>query len=73
MLAALVAATLNCPPAQTAGSEYPYTTTVLSTVTITGTPEAMNTITSAEFMTIAVTNMLGNDVSLSFGSDAGGR
>jgi hypothetical protein len=34
--------------------------------------EAMNTITSVTFMTIAVTNLLSNDVSLSFGSDAGG-
>lgn len=72
MLTALVAATPNCPPAQTAGSEYPYTTTVLSTITNTVTPKATSTITSADFMTIAVTNMHGNDVSLSFGSNAGG-
>ncbi len=71
MLVALVAATPNCP-VSTVGLEALYTTTVLSTITITGTPEAKNTITSANYMTVAVTNQLGNDVSLSFGSNAGG-
>ena len=32
----------------------------------------MNTITSVNLTTIAVTNLLGKDVSLPFGSDAGG-
>ena len=72
MLAALVAATPNCTPVSTVSLEPPYTTTVLSTVTITGTPKATNTITSVNYMTIAVTNLVGNDVSLSFGSNAGG-
>lgn len=73
MLVALVAATLDCPQASTVGlAEAPYTATVLSTVTITATPEAKDIITNASHMTIAVTNQLGNDVSLSFGSNAGG-
>ena len=72
ILAALVTATPNYPPASTVGSEHQYTTTILSTVTITGTPEASNTITNVNYMTITVTNLLGNDMSLSFGSDAGG-
>lgn len=44
-------------------------TTVSSTVTIIGTLQAKNTITSASYMTVAVTNQLGNN---SFGSNAGG-
>ena len=72
MLAALVAATPNCTPVSTVSLEPPYTTIVLSTVTITGTPKAINTITSVNNMTIAVTNLVGNDVSLFFGSNADG-
>ena len=72
MLAALVAATPNCLPVSTVSLEPPYTTTVLSTVTTTGNPKATNTITDVNYMTIAVTNLVGNDVSLSFGSNAGG-
>lgn len=71
MLVALVAATPNCP-VSTVGLEALYTTTALSTIIITGTPETKNTVTSANYMTVAVTNQLGNDVSLSFGSNAGG-
>lgn len=51
------------------GFESPYMTTVSSTVTIICTLQAKNTITSASYMTIAVTNQLGNN---SFGSNAGG-
>ena len=72
MLAALAAATPNCPPTTTVSSKSMYTTTVLSTVTVTSSLDASKTITSASHMTIAVTNLLGNDVSLSFGSNAGG-
>ena len=71
LLVALVAATPNCPASTEALSAL-YTTTVLSTVTITAAPEAKNSITSVNYMTVAVTNQLGNNVSLSFGSNAGG-
>ena len=71
MLVALVAATPKYP-AQIVGLESRYTATVLSTITITGTPKAASTITNVNYMTIAVTNLVGNDVSLSFGSNAGG-
>ena len=72
MLAALAAATPNFTPAATEGPQSPSTTTVTSTVTMTRSPEAENTITSLDYMTIAVTNLLDNDISLSFGSAAGG-
>ena len=65
VLVALVAATPNCP-ASTVGLEALYTTTISSTVTITGVPEAQKSITSANYMTVLVTIQLGNDVSLSF-------
>ena len=80
MLAALAAATPNCTPVAAEGSQSrpaitvatTITRTVTSTVRMTQSPEAENTITSLDDMTIAVTNLLGNDISLSFGSDAGG-
>ena len=71
MLVALVAATPNCP-ASTIDLESLYTTTSISTVTIMGTSEAKITIKSVNYMTVAVTNQLNNDVSLSFGSNADG-
>lgn len=64
VLVALVAATPNCP-ASTVGLEALYTTTISSTVTITGVAEAQKSITSANYMTVLVTIQLGNDVSLS--------
>lgn len=64
VLVALVSATPNCP-ASTVGLEALYTTTISSTVTITGVPEAQKSITSANYMTVLVTIQLGDDVSLS--------
>ena len=65
VLVALVAATPKCP-ASTVGLDALYTTTISSTVTITGVPEAQKSITSANYMTVLVTIQLSNDVSLSF-------
>ncbi len=77
-LAALVAATpFNCPPARTVtvtlGNRDP--TSISSTVPVTSAPDAGSTATtdgSGNYMTISMTNMYGNQLSLSFGSNAGG-
>ena len=68
---ALVAANLDCL-LPTVGSEVWYTATVTNTYTVTASPKAENVVMNVSHMTIAVTNRLGKDVSLSFGSNAGG-
>ena len=70
MLVALVAATPNCLPVSTVSLEAPYIIIVLSTIIITGTPKAINTITNINYITIAVTNLVGNDILLSFNLNA---
>ena len=74
-LAALVAATpFGCPPATTVTVTLAATNAISASNAITNVPETSNaaTDTSSDDMTIAVTNVYGNHLSLSFGSDVGG-
>lgn len=68
---ALVAATPECLPTPKVGLEFVYTTTLSTTVTITQTAEVQTNVIDAKYLTIAVTILLGNDVSLLFSSNAG--
>ena len=74
-LAALVAATpLECSKIATVTVTLGATNTIPASTAITSTPETKNPATdsSNKYMTIAVTNIYGNHLSLSFGSNAGG-
>ncbi len=78
VLAALVVATpFNCPPAPTVTVNLGNTgsTLALSAVPVTSAPETGSTTLTnglGDYMTIAMTNAHGNQLSLSFGSNAGG-
>ena len=78
VLAALVAATpFNCPPAPTVTVNLGNTgsTLALSAVPVTSAPETGSTTLTnglGDYMTIAMINAHGNQLSLSFGSNAGG-
>jgi len=75
VLAALVAATpFNCPPAPTVTVNLGKTDSISASSTVTSAPEAGSTATdgSGNYMTIAMTNVYGKQLSLSFASNAGG-
>lgn len=73
VIAALVAAT-PCPPAATVTVTFGKTNSISALSAVTSAPEAGSTATdgSGNYMTIAVTNVYGNHLSLSFDSNAGG-
>ena len=75
VLAALVAATpFNCPSAPTVTINLGETGSISASSTVTSAPEARSTATdgSGSYMTIAMTNVYGKQLSLSFASNAGG-
>ena len=74
VLTALVAATpFNCPPAPTVTVNLGKTDSISASITVTSAPEAGSTATdgSGNYMTIAMTNVYGKQLSLSFASNAG--